>query len=274
MQQTPFVASGTDSHLNQLKSLKREFDDLSRHGLLKEALECREAFAEIEAQYYLQPSRDVAQTVLSLNAVAIKSLAEGSTDAAKEVLGKSLCLLNPGNVPERARMELRAITLNNLSCCKMKQGSPDGCLNYLKQALDIELTLYDERAPANLVSTSMNMTVVLSNLGRHREALRYAEKCAHLLQQLAKSGTSTDIGKVPTFSLSLDGPAENVGLDANIRCIAWYNLGVEQEHNRMPERAVSSYRRAQKYAEEGSMLFKMVGDAVIELEAGIQSGKR
>ena len=262
-----------DSRLAQLKVLKRDFDELSAAGHIREALAAREAFKEVEVQYYMQPSRDVAETVLSLNDVAIRSLSEGSIKSAKGVLAKSLKLLSPGNIPERARKELRAITLNNLSCCKMKEGASESCLNLLKQALDIEIALYEDDNPMHLISTSMNITVVLSNLGRHREALRYAEKSAQLLHEISKTSKKADMGEIPVFSLSLNGPIENALSDSDmnrshIKCVAHYNLGVEQEHNRQPDRAIASYRRAQKYVEKGSALSYVIGDAIDQLSSG------
>jgi tetratricopeptide (TPR) repeat protein len=262
---TPLVlSSGTDTHLEQLRTLKREFDQLSHQGHLKEALECREAFAEVEKAYYLSPARDVANSILALNSVAIKTLSEGDADGAKEVLVKSMRLLQSSNLPDRARLELRAITLSNLSCYELKHGSAERSLSCLLKAFAIEGALYEEGGPANIVSTSMNLTVVLSNLGRHREALRQAEKSCQLL---AKTRGTDAIDKVPIFNLAV-GSGEHVALDSNIRCIAFYNLGVEQEHNKMPERAVASYRRAQKYTEKGSALEKMVEGAMQDLGGG------
>ena len=79
------LSSGTDTHLEQLRTLKREFDQLSHQGHLKEALECREAFAEVEKAYYLSPARDVANSILALNSVAIKTLSEGDADGLGNV---------------------------------------------------------------------------------------------------------------------------------------------------------------------------------------------
>lgn len=72
------------------------------------------------------------------------------------------------------------MTYNNLACYYRRVGRLHAALKYLKRALRIESRLDRVVHPAD---THVNICVVLSQLGRHAEALRHAQASERLVQR-------------------------------------------------------------------------------------------
>ena len=80
--------------------------------------------------------------------------------------------------PHPSVCKLLTITLNNLACYQKKKGLFRSALRYLSQILWIEkFYLKDE---SYLSSTYVNLSTVLSAIGKHREALKFGKKALSL----------------------------------------------------------------------------------------------
>lgn len=136
----------------------------------------------------------------------------------------------------------RAVTFNNLACYYRKcvrrharparashartnarrRGKLHAALTYLQKALRIEARLEHVDNPAD---THLNMCAVLSQLGRHSQALEHAQSALILLQE-------------ELFAKPLDGAAGATGDDTAdaaprpdrfaVLAIAYHNIAVEQ----------------------------------------------
>ncbi len=93
--------------------------------------------------------------------------------AERQVLG-----LLRGIGPHAAVCKLLTVTLNNLACYQKKRGLFRSALRYLSQILWIEkFFLKDD---ACLASTYVNLSTILSSIGKHREALQFGKKALSL----------------------------------------------------------------------------------------------
>lgn len=71
-------------------------------------------------------------------------------------------------------MKLLSVTLNNLACYNKREGRFQISLRYLARVLQIEkYALDDNRA---LASTYLNVSAILSNLKKHKDALKFARR--------------------------------------------------------------------------------------------------
>jgi len=137
-------------------------------------------------------------------------------EEAETLTGKNSC------IPKSARRsKLRAVTLNNLGCFYKQMSKPHTAHKYLERALEIEATTPECDNPAG---THLNLCAILSQLGRHAEALEHAE-CA---LELLSDGT----------------PSSEKNPATSITAIAYYNKAVEQEYLRLGEQALKSYSEA------------------------------
>ena len=98
-----------------------------------------------------------------------------------------------------ARLQARAVTLNNLGCLMKKWGKPRVGITYLARALRIEA-----KAPGgtdNPAGTHANMSVALSTLGMHRAAAVYAVHAVGLASKaVEKASAATSAEDAPTDS--------------------------------------------------------------------------
>lgn len=128
----------------------------------------------------------------------------------------------------------------------------------LKRALEIEQTLQHVR---NAADTHLNLCAVLSQLGKHAQALEQAQAALIILQEefyLAKQAPSPDpqaLRKASSSSSSSSadatGQATSSGqqLDrVSVMCIAYHNIGVEQEFLKDYANSVVSYKKVRACA--------------------------
>lgn len=137
----------------------------------------------------------------------------------------------------------RATTLNNLACYYRRLGKLHAAMTSLTRALGIEKKLNNVR---NAADTHLNLCAVLSQLGKHQEALGHAQSALLTLQDefFQKQTNAEDSGaSSPTRSaMQLDR--------VSVMCIAYHNMGVEQEFLKDLENCVTSYKKGVGLAEQ------------------------
>lgn len=92
-----------------------------------------------------------------------------------------------------ARLQARAVTLNNLGCLMKKWGKPRVAISYLAQALRIEAAV--PGGADNPAGTHLNMSAALSSVGMHREAAAHA---CHAIDLAARAVGQTRENSITT----------------------------------------------------------------------------
>jgi tetratricopeptide (TPR) repeat protein len=158
------------------------------------------------------------------NTVGMKHLKEGNSDTALKYFEKAEALTDPANshVNPEARRVLRAVTYNNLGCFFKSMNKLHTASQYLKKALAIE----EQSGPKsqNPAGTHLNLCALLSQLGKHAEALVHAQTALQLLQTASPDNSSSH--------------------GESLVCVAYFNLAAEYEHLRKWTEAYWAYQRA------------------------------
>ena len=124
----------------------------------------------------------------------------------------------------------KAITYNNLACYYRRIKKYRSALTYLENALAIELKL---ESVESLADTHLNLCAVLSQLGRHSEALEHILMSLVMLQEeILGSDKPRNAERMPVLA------------------IAYHNMGVELEYLKRYEESINAYKKAVKFGEE------------------------
>lgn len=119
--------------------------------------------------------------ILSSNQQALNHMKAGDLPRAQQLLKaaerQALGLLRAFG-PQPPACKLLTVTLNNLACYQKKRGLLRSALRYLSQVLWLEKFYLKDAAC--LASTYLNLSTVLSALGKHREALRFGRQALAL----------------------------------------------------------------------------------------------
>ncbi|CAB1096466.1 unnamed protein product [Ectocarpus sp. CCAP 1310/34] len=120
----------------------------------------------------------------------------------------------------KARLQARALTLNNLGCLMKKWGKPRESVKFLARALRIEAKV--PGGADNPAGTHVNMSAALSTIGLHREAATHAGHAIELASQAMMeqkaafsyvTGPNTASGDLA--GMEEDGAAASVDLTAD-----------------------------------------------------------
>ena len=171
------------------------------------------------------------------NTLAMRHVESDEPEYAFELLRKADVTTAPnGRLAGQpaTRLRLRAITLNNMGCYYKRRGKMHAALHCLERALKIEASAPSVENPAG---THLNVCAVLSQLGRHSEALRHAGCAVRLLEEQAASASSSSGGE------------ENEQPSMSILAMALYNRAVEREFMGMANAAREDYGDACALAE-------------------------
>lgn len=156
-------------------------------------------------------------------------------------------------------MRCQAVTFNNLALYYNRVGQPRSALKYLEQALEKERMLEDSSFRAD---THLNICAVLSQMGHHDLALHHAQNAIVIIQSTLLFTFLPDTKR--ERKAQMKGAAAEVGEDGNIvltaekkeemklefkerisiLCVAYHNLGVQQEFMKMHTEALESYKMA------------------------------
>ncbi|CAM9966740.1 unnamed protein product [Ectocarpus sp. 12 AP-2014] len=130
-----------------------------------------------------EKTREVAADLaLAYNHLAMKRLSENNIKASGRLLQKASLLTSRGQpFLGKARLQARALTLNNLGCLMKKWGKPRESVKFLARALRIEAKV--PGGADNPAGTHVNMSAALSTIGLHREAAMHAGHAIDLASQ-------------------------------------------------------------------------------------------
>ena len=131
-------------------------------------------------------------------------------------------------------LKYKATTYNNLACFYRRTGKIRTALNYLLNALDIELKM---DSLSSLADTHLNLCAVLSQLERHEDALEHSMLSIimiqdEFLQVTMKGRKNNNAQQQPPQQQDPNKNAKNSISDDRVAvlAIAYHNLGVELEH--------------------------------------------
>ena len=119
--------------------------------------------------------------IILLNCQAMKNLTNSKyslkllQEAETLLMSKDPLVLELPN-----RLNLLAVTFNNLACYYKNMKQPNVALFYLNQALSLEIETFAE--PSSLASTNLNLCAIYSKLGKHRQAIISAQSAIKYLK--------------------------------------------------------------------------------------------
>ncbi|DAZ99090.1 TPA: hypothetical protein N0F65_008395 [Lagenidium giganteum] len=240
-----------------LQRLDDKCAKLQEEGKYTEALECMEKGLVLRQHFFGADSDEVWQSCKTVgemcNLLAMTYLQQEQFPVVLELLKKAEILTEQHPAG-------RAVTFNNFACYYRRQGNLHKALGYLNEAIKIESKL--ENIP-NRADTHLNLCAVLSQLGKHQNALEYAQSALILLHeelQVAQHGT--------TNQHAIEGPK----LDRMaVLGVAYHNVGVEQEFLKRYDLSIQSYKKGVE------LTSRFLGDShgiVVTLQNSLLQAKR
>ncbi|KAL7690196.1 putative tetratricopeptide-like helical domain superfamily [Plasmopara halstedii] len=236
--------NGARSEQYELETLHR-LDEECVHqqgaGNYLKAFDCMERALVMRRHFFGVESEEVVQACRALsdmcNLLAMSFLQQDNYAVTFELLKKAEVLTQCHHPVERAT------TLNNFACYYRRLGKLHAAMSSLKQALALETKLKNIRSAAD---TQLNICAVLSQLGKHQEALNHAQEAIITLQKVLAADKDM-IGGVTDAST---GDIPSTRLDRiSVMCIAYHNIGVEHEFLKEYAHSVSSYEKGVGFAE-------------------------
>merc|ERR550514_1307741 len=208
---------------------EREFVQLQASGDHEAAVRCLENVLRAE-QATVQLMQDTVLSTLferlavGYNTLGMKHLKDGNTEISCKFFEKAEALTDPANLHMNAesRLVLRAVTYNNMGCFYKSMSKLHTALQYLRKAQKIE-----ERSNGrcqNPAGTHLNLCALLSQMGKHQEALTHAQRALKFLEA--------------------NPPAESGSNNESMICVAYFNMGAEYEHMKKTSEALWAYERA------------------------------
>merc|ERR1719253_851121 len=223
--------SGLDAGdpLRPFVEAEREFAQLQAAGDHDGAVRCLESVLRAEQATVQQMQDTVLFTLferlaVGYNTLGMKHLKDGQTDISCRFFEKAEALTDPANLhmnPE-SRLVLRAVTYNNMGCFYKSMSKLHTALQYLRKAQKIE-----ERSMGkcqNPAGTHLNLCALLSQMGKHQEALQHSSLALQLLEA--------------------SPPPEHGSNSESMVCVAYFNMGAEYEHMKKTSEALWAYERA------------------------------
>ncbi|CAE7369524.1 ASPM [Symbiodinium sp. CCMP2592] len=208
----------------------RRFVDAAEH--LEQAICVRQQLLGDDHEELLV---SIEKYVVSCNAWGVECLSTGNYIAALELFKKAEAMTEAENVPNfKRRVALRAVTFNNLCCYYRTRGKLNAALQFAEKALKIEEKYKEADSPAR---SYLNYGVLLSNSGRHSEALERVERAvAVLLDQHRHEEAEATQKPEPTET-------------SQLLVVAHYNMFVEHLHLKQFASSLQCLQRAVSVAQ-------------------------
>ena len=195
---------------------------LHRDGHHEQALEAVDNMVAEQAERHGQESAEVAHAssaaVRLCNELALSAMQHGapgfSFEHAHTYLQRAL------HMPS-ASPSLIPVTLNNLSIFYTRTGQPQKALRCLLRVVK-QAKVPSSSQDSVAVHAALNLTTVLADMGRHREALQMAQQAVRNLPRSANGRSA----------------------DPSLLCAAYHNLAVQQERLGSTAGHMQSYRAA------------------------------
>ena len=194
-------------------------------------LRVQQHLSSLEQQY--SASLDTSPSLSPSLAKAIASFCNGEALSflAKRDFATAYSLLRRAEALSGCGDEIRGETLRNLACYYGRVGKPFRALTCLDKVFEIE-------AGSPMAKTHVNYCAILSQLGKHTQALAYGLKAVMILQDEI-------LWKV------LRGTTESESKNEELS-VAYYNLAVEYEY--LHEVTLYSVRRSQQMVPKSDLL--------------------
>jgi len=264
-------AVGPDDPLRPFVDAEREFIELQAAGDHDAAVRTVETVLRAEQQTVQQMQDTVLSTLferlaVGYNTLGMKSLKEGNVQESCRFFEKAEALTDPANLHMNAesRLVLRAVTYNNMGCFYKSMSKLHTALQYLRKAQKIE-----ERSKGkcqNPAGTHLNLCALLSQMGKHHEALQHAQLALKTLEDRPQKH-EPEMEGAPVGSNS-----------ESLICVAYFNMGAEYEHLKRPDEARFAYQKAHQncVAELGNThpLSQQIQNCLSELKARTKRGGR
>ena len=162
--------------------------------------------------------------VLQMNKQAMDLLHREDYQKSLKILKETEKILNDHGYPQGN--ELWGITYNNFGCIYKRVGNFKAALFYLSKALEMEIkNSYDA---TNLASTHLNISAILSSMGKHDNSLVHALAALKTLKSINVKSSNYIVSIV----------------------ISYHSIGVENEHLRKYNEALAAYRMGWEIAEK------------------------
>jgi tetratricopeptide (TPR) repeat protein len=201
-----------------IESLEQKAKTYVMNGQSREAVEYLESALQEKKEAYGSETESFKKAMVDLcdiyNDLASEMLERGELQTAITLLRKAEGI--------KVNKNCKVKTLNTLACYYRQIGKARIAESYLIKALEIQ---------GDLSNTHLNLCAVLSELGKHEDAMLHAMQAIVLLQD--------DI-----ISSKKD---PNRKCDESIMAIAYLNLGVELEYLKRYDEAMGFYQRAQNF---------------------------
>merc|ERR1719335_818356 len=183
----PMDSVEPDNPLRPFVDAEREFVQLQAAGDHDAAVRCLESVLRAE-QATVQRMQDTVLSTLferlavGYNTLGMKHLKDGNTEISCKFFEKAEALTDPANLHmnSESRLVLRAVTYNNMGCFYKSMSKLHTALQYLRKAQKIE-----ERSMGkcqNPAGTHLNLCALLSQMGKHQEALHHAQLALNMIE--------------------------------------------------------------------------------------------
>ncbi|CAE7806977.1 unnamed protein product [Symbiodinium sp. CCMP2456] len=208
----------------------RRFVDAAEH--LEQAICVRQQLLGDDHEELLV---SIEKYVVSCNSWGVQCLSTGNYIAALELFKKAEAMTEADNVPNfKRRVVLRAVTFNNLCCYYRTRGKLNAALQFAEKALKIEEKYKEADSPAR---SYLNYGVLLSNSGRHGEALERVERAVAVLLDQHRHEKAEATQKPEPTEIS------------QLLVVAHYNMFVEHLHLKQFASSLQCLQRAVSVAQ-------------------------
>ena len=182
----------------------------------------------------------VSEFVQRVNQDAVDIFQKDPRDPAIRIISKAVDITFNKKLevilPKLKLNDLKLLTLNNLSCIYRQIGYPHLALKAIDHALQAEKkNPTKNKGDPSIPGSLLNKAVIQSELKKHKKSIET------VLDALAA---------IKKCQLLADPLKEQFSHLKYLEMVAYYNMGAENEHLSMKERAVDSYEHALKICQE------------------------